>query len=299
MSQNAHPPVKAIFFSCGTAVSAVSSFRSTGVTTHEGLCSQISGATACLQAVLGDIILPKVEPERDNSVSVVVPTYMEADNIPLLVSRLDEVRTKHNLNLELILVDDDSGDGTETAVAQLAEPWVRLIVRSGRRGLASAVAEGLAAAAGDVLVVMDADLQHPPEKIPEMLDAIAAGADFVIASRYAKGGKTEKGWGALRRFNSWVATLLARPLAPAKISDPMSGFFALPRSTYARADELNPIGYKIGLELLAKCNCRNVREVPITFARRRCGRSKLSGLEQLRFIRHLGRLWKYKRGKNS
>ncbi len=252
---------------------------------------------ACLQAMFTAVILPIVNTNQDNSVSVVVPTYREAGNIPLLASRLDTVRTKHDLNLELILVDDDSGDGTEAAVAQLAKPWVRLIVRRGQRGLASAVTEGLAAASGSVLVVMDADLQHPPEKIPEMLDAIAAGADFVIASRYAKGGKTEKGWGMFRRFNSWVATMLARPFAPSKVSDPMSGFFALPRSTYERADELNPIGYKIGLELLAKCGCRNVREVPITFARRRCGKSKLSSLEQLRFIRHLGRLWKYKRGK--
>lgn len=246
-----------------------------------------------------DIILPIVKLDQNNTVSVVVPTYKEADNIPLLIERLAAVRTKHNLSLELILVDDDSCDGTENIVAELAIPWVRLIVRHGRRGLSAAVAEGLAAATGDILIVMDADLQHPPEKIPEILDAIAAGADFVIASRYAAGGKTEKGWGVFRRINSWIATMLARPFAIAKISDPMSGYFALPRSTYARADELRPIGYKIGLELLTKCNCKNVREVPITFARRQKGKSKLSSLEQLRFLRHLGRLWKYKRSKTT
>src|SRR5262249_5348228 len=208
--------------------------------------------------------------------------YKEVLNIPHLVERIEQVRKEHNLTAELLLLDDNSQDGTEEAVAKLNKDWVRLIVRTHDRGLSPAVIDGLRAAKYGVLVVMDADLSHPPEKIPELVRALD-GADFVIGSRYVRGGTTDAEWGLFRWLNSKVATLLARPLTSAK--DPMAGFFALRRETFERGQGfLNPIGYKIGLELLVKCNCREVREIPIHFADRKFGSSKLSFKEQLKYI---------------
>ncbi len=226
-------------------------------------------------------------------VSVVVPTYREVENIPHLVERLDAVRAA-GLDLELLLVDDDSQDGTEALAGSLALPWVELVVRKADRGLSQAVLEGLRRARGEVLVVMDADLSHPPEKIPELVSALAHGADFAIGSRFVEGGSTDDDWGLFRWLNSRVATLLARPLT--SIEDPMSGFFALRRETFEAGRELNPVGYKIGLELLVKCRCALVAEIPIHFDDRRYGESKLSLREQLRYLQHLRRLYDFKFG---
>jgi hypothetical protein len=225
-------------------------------------------------------------------VSVIVPTYREVESLPELIRRVDEVRASGRMTLDLLIVDDDSGDGTEELIAGMKLNWVRLIVRKDVRGLSSAVLEGMRQARGEILVVMDGDLSHPPEKIPELVGAIAAGADFAVGSRYVPGGSTDAAWGPFRWMNSRVATWLARPLT--SIKDPMSGFFAIRRDTLQRADGLDPIGYKIGLELLVRCGCRDVREIPIHFAERRFGRSKLSFAEQLRYVRHVGRLLRYK-----
>jgi len=228
------------------------------------------------------------------SVSVVVPTYREAGNLPELMRRLEQVRAASLPALELVIVDDDSADGTERIVAEADHPWVRLIVRKGVRGLSSAVLEGLRQCCNEVAVVMDADLSHPPEKIPELVRAIAAGADFAIGSRYVAGGSTAAAWGVFRWLNSKVATWLVWPLT--SVQDPMSGFFAIHRERFARAQGLNPIGYKIGLELLVRCGCQDVREIPIHFADRKAGQSKLSLKEQLQYLRHVGRLMVYKYG---
>ena len=124
---------------------------------------------------------------------------------------------------------------------------------------------GLKLANGDVLVVMDADLSHPPEKVPELVAALRdPAADFVIGSRYVSGGGTADDWGVFRWLNSKAATLLAWPLT--SVRDPMAGFFALRRKDFtAHQSELDPIGYKIGLELMVKCDCRHPVEVPIFF----------------------------------
>ncbi|HEX6266384.1 MAG TPA: glycosyltransferase family 2 protein [Burkholderiales bacterium] len=229
------------------------------------------------------------------SVSVIVPTYKEAENLPLLLDRLDRVRCERGLDMEVLIVDDDSRDGTVEALARYERFRPKLIVRTADRGLSQSVCEGLARAANEVLVVMDADLSHPPESIPQLLEAIARGGDFAIGSRYVKGGSTSEDWGLLRWINSRAATLLARPFTAAR--DPMSGFFALRRDDYRRAAErLNPIGYKIGLELIVKCGCRSIREVPIHFDNRRFGKSKLSLREQLRYLQHLRRLAIYTYG---
>jgi dolichol-phosphate mannosyltransferase len=226
------------------------------------------------------------------SVSVIVPTYKEVENLPLLTERLEKVRQKHQLSLELFLMDDDSQDGTEKLVSSMDQDWINLVVRKKERGLSQAVLEGLRLARGDVLVVMDADLSHPPERIPEMLVALENGADFVMGSRYIAGGLTGASWGLFRWLNSQVATLLARPFTSVK--DPMSGFFALPRTTFESACDLNPIGYKIGLELMVKCNLICVEEIPIHFENRQFGESKLTLTEQKKYLQHLWRLFIYK-----
>jgi dolichol-phosphate mannosyltransferase len=225
-------------------------------------------------------------------VSLIVPTYREAENIAALAGRVDAVRRAHDLDLEMLLMDDDSRDGTEAAVADLDCSWLRLVIRRENRGLSPAVIDGFREARHDVFVVMDADLSHPPEKIPELLGALEDGADFVIGSRYTAGGSTDDDWGVLLQVNSTAATLLARPLTRAE--DPMSGFFALRRETLEAGAPLNPVGYKIGLELLVKCRCRDVREVPIHFSKRERGESKLSFSEQLRYLIHLGRLYRFR-----
>ena len=226
------------------------------------------------------------------SISVIVPTYKEAENLPLLTERLEEVRQKHHLALELLIMDDDSQDGTEELISSMDRDWLTLVVRKEARGLSRAVLEGLRLARGDVLVVMDGDLSHSPEHIPEMLVALEKGADFVIGSRYTTGGLTEASWGFFRWLNSRIATLFARPFTSVK--DPMSGFFALPRKTFESARDLNPIGYKIGLELMVKCHLHRIEEIPIYFKDRQCGQSKLTLTEQKRYLQHLCRLFIYK-----
>src|ERR1700723_1776636 len=172
---------------------------------------------------------------RASTIDVVVPTFREARNIPLLIERLGALRGSHALHLTI--VDDDSRDGTEEMIQRLNLPWVSLIVRTTDRGLSTAVLEGLKRTSGDIIVVMDADLSHPPEAIPRMLEELHNGSDFVVGSRYVEGGVTHDDWGLLRWLNSRLATLLARPFT--SIKDPMSGFFALRRETFARADPLN------------------------------------------------------------
>ncbi len=193
---------------------------------------------------------------------------------------------------EVLILDDRSDDDTAAVVAAEADRMpVQLVVREGRRDLSLAVLEGLRRAGGRSLVVMDADLSHPPERIGDLLAALGRpGVDFVIGSRFTPGGRTEA-WGGRRRLNSYVATLLCRPLT-GQVRDPMAGFFALHRETFERADRLDPIGYKIGLELICRCRCRQVVEVPIVFHDRVHGRSKLNLDQQRRYLVHLDRLYR-------
>jgi dolichol-phosphate mannosyltransferase len=167
-------------------------------------------------------------------------------------------------------------------------------VRRSDRGLSQAVLDGLRRARGEYLVCMDADLSHPPEVLPAMLTKLEGGADFVLGSRYVAGGTTSHDWGFLRWANSRAATLLAMPLT--SVSDPMSGFFALRRSTFELGKDFNPIGYKIGLELIVKCHCERVVELPIHFEDRQFGESKLTLHQQFLYLQHLRRLYIFKFG---
>ncbi|HET9371913.1 MAG TPA: glycosyltransferase family 2 protein [Vicinamibacterales bacterium] len=228
------------------------------------------------------------------TVTIVVPTFREVESLPHLIARVAKVREEHDLAIDMLIMDDDSRDGSAEMIAARPEPWVTMIVRTKDRGLSQAVLDGMRRATGDVLICMDADLSHPPDAIPQMLAKLESGADFVVGSRYVRGGSTSDDWGFLRWLNSRVATLLARPLT--SIRDPMAGFFALRRSTFEAGRDLNPIGYKICLELMVKCACERVVEVPIHFEDRRFGHSKLTLKQQLLYIQHLRRLYIFKYG---
>ncbi len=229
------------------------------------------------------------------SVSIVAPTFREAANIPTLVSRVASSMEAYGAQWELILCDDDSGDGSEDIVLVLAKALpLRIHVRRNRpRDLSQAVLDGIELARFDRLVVMDADLSHPPEQIPDLLAALDDDCDMAVGSRYAAGGEIADSWSRYRILNSRVATWLARPLV--RCADPMSGFFALDRRRLPHLDRLDPIGYKIGLELMVRGSLR-VREVPIRFADRRQGSSKLNWRQQLAFLRHLHRLYLFRFG---
>lgn len=227
-------------------------------------------------------------------ISVVVPTYQEAGNIPTLCARIsDALRGRE---YEIIFADDPSQDGSKEICEQLAaEIPVRLLSRTGERGLSPAVMDGIAEANGEFVVVMDADLSHPPEKISELVALLKNDdADFVVGSRYVQGGATAQDWPWLRRLNSWGATVLARPLAP--LADPMSGFFALRRAQMPPQSQLSPVGYKIGLEIAVKAghSRSRVSEVPIFFGERQSGESKMTVREQVNYLRHLRRLYHHK-----
>lgn len=226
-------------------------------------------------------------------ISVIVPTLNEAENLTPLTERIHAAMGSRRY--ELLIVDDNSRDATPAVCEALAGKYpLKLIVRTTPKdGLSGAVLHGMAQARGEILVVMDADLQHPPEKLPELVEPIEKGeADFVIGSRYMEGGSIERGWTPYRALNSWIATVLARPFA-GRVTDPMSGFFALRRRDYEHAKRLTPLGYKIGLELLCKTRVQRVREIPIHFGKRVAGESKLSVKEQFRYLEHLSRLYDF------
>jgi dolichol-phosphate mannosyltransferase len=214
-----------------------------------------------------------IEPDTQSGpeVSVIVPTINESENLPALMERISAALS--GVDFEVLIVDDNSKDATPAVCAELAKRYpLKLMVRmQPTNGLSGAVLHGMAAARGKFLCVMDADLQHPPEKLPELLRPLQSGeADFVLGSRY----------------------MPARPFA-GKATDPMAGFFALKRETYQGARNLTPLGYKIALELMCKCRVKNVREIPIHFGMRLKGQSKLSLKQQFRYLEHLSRLYDF------
>lgn len=228
-------------------------------------------------------------------ISLVVPTYNERANIAQLVERTGAALALCGEDFELIIVDDGSPDGTGDEVRRLSaegRPWLRLLVRRYERDLSTAVVAGWRIARGDVLGCMDADLQHPPELLPRMLAELrGSNADVVVGSRHVAGGGVSQ-WSLWRRFVSWTATLMAAGILPGtlgKASDPMSGFFLL-RTQVIGKTALNPIGYKILLEVLARGDYTRVVEVPYVFEERAVGGSKMSARTAVQYLAHLIRI---------
>ncbi|MCF7978286.1 MAG: glycosyltransferase family 2 protein [Chromatiaceae bacterium] len=210
-------------------------------------------------------------------VAVVIPTFNEVENVPVLVDRLQSVL--RGLNWELIFVDDDSPDGTAARVRAIAcqDPRVRLIQRIGRRGLSSACIEGMLATSAPYIAVIDADLQHDESLLPTMLEKLRKEPlDIVIGSRYVAGGEVGD-WDAQRASMSRVATRIGQHLIKADLKDPMSGFFMLRAEVLQECmRELSGVGYKILLDLFATYP-RPLRflELPYQFRARQSGESKL------------------------
>ncbi len=209
--------------------------------------------------------------------SIIVPVLNERDNVAPLVDKLDAALG--GIAWEVVFVDDGSSDGTREAVTAIgrADHRVRLLYRTGRRGLASAFIEGARCSLAPFIAALDGDLQHDERLLPQMLSVLQGGeADVVVGSRYVDGGGLGA-WDRTRAGMSDVATRLSRLVLRTDVSDPMSGFFMLPRSVFERAaPRLSGIGFKILLDVLASLPERpRVRELPYTFRTRVAGESKL------------------------
>ena len=235
--------------------------------------------------------------------SVVVPAYDEAPNIRPLTERLFAATRAAKLDAELIIADDESkgSEATRLAVEALAAEGycVRLHARKRAegRGLSSAVLLGFQKATHDVVLCMDADLQHEPESVPAVAAPVLGNeADFSVGSRHVGGGGLGFEWSLIRRLISAGATSLAWPLSSS--SDPMSGFFCLSKGTLARgaSSGINAMGFKIGLELMVRCRCKTIADVPITFCERVAGESKLSMKQNVLYLRQLASLYVFKFG---
>ena len=234
--------------------------------------------------------------EQQPQLSIVAPTYGEADNLRPLTELISASLAEAGLSWELIIANDESGDATADECKRLeGEHPIRLLNRTANRGLSYAVIDGVELARGQMIVVMDADMSHPPAAIAEMVRLLESGeADMVMGSRNVAGGKTDEAWSLFRHLNTFVATLLARPLTA--VRDPMSGFFALRREDWPGREKLDPIGYKIALDIMVRSRFKRerIREVPIYFADRRIGESKLTVREQLKYLLHLYRLYRFR-----
>ncbi len=244
----------------------------------------------------GPLVIPEVAPPSDRPIrlSLVIPTYNESRNVGELVARLTELLDEPLAGAyELIVVDDDSPDRTWEVAAALVEtyPRLRVIRRVGERGLSTAVIRGWQAARGDVLAVIDADLQHPPEVTVKLFHEIERGADLAVGSRNVEGGGVSN-WSVLRRFLSRGAQLLGLLILPGvlgRVTDPMSGYFMLRRSAIAGV-ALSPVGYKILIEVIGRGRVRWVGEVGYVFRERLEGESKVTWRLYLDYLRHLLRL---------
>lgn len=213
-------------------------------------------------------------------ISIVIPTYNEKDNITELVGRLEKTLT--GIPHEIIFVDDDSPDGTVERIRNMKRKNVKVIVRTNTRGLTGAVVEGVKNAKGEVIVVMDADLSHPPEKIPEMIRKIEEGHDIVVASRLMQGGGVID-WPIQRRIISIGATLIAKTILGIRCSDPMSGFFVIRKKIFERT-QFRIKGYKILLNILKDNPAAKIYEIPYVFENRHKGKTKLGFGETMQYV---------------
>lgn len=235
---------------------------------------------------MSDIPSRSLGPETTPTLSVIVPCYNERPNVAPMIAKLDEALT--GIAWEVIYVDDDSPDGTAAEVRRIAQddPRVRCIRRIGRRGLASAVIEGALSSSADYVAVIDGDMQHDETRLPEMLEALRGGQyELVVASRHVEGGDNAGLSSRWRHILSDGGIWLARIFLPVPLTDPMSGFFMLPRERFEDlARGLTGQGFKILLDLvLSAPEPLRVKEVPARFRERVAGESKLDALVMMQF----------------
>lgn len=220
--------------------------------------------------------------------SVILPVLNEGENLKILIPALGRYLKKGQY--EIIVVDDDSRDSTASVMAALKKKYrLTYLLRKRKKGLSSAVIDGFRKARGDRLFVMDSDLSHPPPVIARMVRQLDF-CDIVIASRYVKGGGVAR-WPLARKAVSLFATLLSRPLV--RIKDPLAGYFGLRRDVI-KGVKLNPIGFKILLEILVKGRYKKAVEIPYTFQERKAGKSKANTRIYVQYNIHLLELYFYK-----
>jgi dolichol-phosphate mannosyltransferase len=236
--------------------------------------------------------LPAVE-ASPAALSIVVPTYNERERLADLVHAIFRSYAGAGVDGELVIVDDNSPDGTGAIADDLAQHYRILVLhRAGKLGLGTAVVEGFERASAPVVGVIDADLSHPPEMLPRMLAVmIRESADLVIGSRYIPGGGT-RNWPLSRRLMSRLACLAARPLT--RVVDATSGLFLI-RRDLARTVRISAGGFKICLELLVRARPASVVEVPYVFSDRAAGESKMNTREAIGYFRQLRDLWRFQR----
>lgn len=219
-------------------------------------------------------------------ISIVIPTYNEKENIELLIDRVEKAMDSYSKDFEIVIVDDNSPDGTWKIVARIGcnKRFVKLVKRSGKLGLTSAVLDGVKKASGNKIIVMDADLSHPPEKLPEIVKELEK-FDLVVGSRNIAGGGV-KNWPIHRKGISKGATLLAKLILNTGCSDPMSGFFGV-RKRIIENTKFKTKGYKILLNILAYNKEIKIKEIPYMFNDRYAGKTKLGNSEIVRYLEDL------------
>lgn len=221
--------------------------------------------------------------------SVIVPTFNEVENICELLRRIEF--SCRGIPHEVVVVDDGSSDGTADTVEHFNSFYgnVRVLRRSEKLGLCSAFLYGVNKSRGEVIALIDADLQHPPELLPKLYRKILEGYDLCIASRYVDGGGVE-GWGFIRKIISIIGVQLAHLLIlkTRTVKDPLSGYFMVKKTHLNQMREL-PEGFKVLISILALSGCNSIIEVPYIFTERRCGKSKFNIREVINFIKLL--LW--------
>ena len=228
--------------------------------------------------------------------SLIAPTFNEAENVGRLFAEVD--RRLREVDYEIIISDDNSPDRTWEVAERMAatNPRVRVLRRASDPGLTRSVIDGFTLASGEIVACMDADLQHDPVILPQMLQVIAQGqADIAIGSRYVEGGSTGT-WKIVRRVPSWAATKMAQVVLGVEIYDPLSGYFMLRRDRFLQIRErLRGSGFKVLLEIVANSgNCR-IQEIPYTFRPRLAGKSKLTRRVVMAYLVQLWELWRAKR----
>jgi len=219
-------------------------------------------------------------------ISIIIPTYNESENISSLIQNVSRcMEEAAPEDFEILVMDDDSPDGTARCVEAMGHSKVRAVNRRGKTaGLSASVVDGFSHAAGQILVVMDADGSHPPEKVPELARAVESNCNIAVGSRYVTGGGTA-GWPWTRVWASKFACFLARPLTP--VRDATSGFFAL-KKTILDGVFLDTPGFKIGLEVFIRTRHQNlIQEVPYIFKDRQLGASKLNSGVMGCYVRQL------------
>lgn len=230
------------------------------------------------------------------SISIIIPTYNEVENITDLLPRLIKVLDKIDAKYEILIIDDASLDNTAEIAQELLGQKGRVIRRvSDKRSLSLSVLDGIRQARGNIIVVMDGDGSHPPELIPSFIEGLDEGYDLIIASRYVKGGGTAN-FPLTRKIISRFACFIGKVVTGVK--DNTSGFFCI-RKKALEDIKLSPIGFKIGLEVFVKANIKTFKEIAYTFANRKKGQSKLNLKPILQYLCQVLLLLFYKRLKTK